>query len=172
VSRWKKIVETEGIISAVLWNLLPLYGGSFTLFYGVFYLEFNSKLLLPLPAYLRWIGICCGILSLPFQIWIHHTLGQYWLTSLDLRHNHHLVMDVPYHWIRHPMYSQTIILLTSLSLISAHLLMMLVNIIVCILLLHLIPKEEKMLTKRFGNAYLSYVKQTGRLIPHLTNECE
>jgi protein-S-isoprenylcysteine O-methyltransferase Ste14 len=81
-------------------------------------------------------------------------------------------MDVPYHWIRHPMYSQTIILLTSLSLISAHLLMMLVNIIVCILLLHLIPKEEKMLTKRFGNAYLSYVKQTGRLIPHLTNEGE
>jgi len=170
--KWKKVAETEGMLSAVFWSILPIFWVSFTLFYAVLHLEVINKFAVQLPIWLRWIGICLGIVAIPLQFWIHHTIGKYWITYLDLRQHHCLIIDGPYRWVRHPMYFQTIMFLAGLSLISANLLMIFASLIVIILILNRIPREERMMTDRFGDDYRKYMKQAGRLLPNIMIEIE
>lgn len=167
LKRWIKVAETEGRFSAVLWTILAVFWVSFALFYAVLHVEFVKVFAAPLPLWLRWIGIGLGITAIPFLFWIHQTIAESWIAYLDLRENHCLVTDGPYRWIRHPMYSQTIMFLASLSLISANLLMMLASAIVVILILNRIPREERMMIERFGAKYQEYMNRTGRLLPRL-----
>lgn len=126
--RWKRVGEQEGKLSAVLWSILPIFLISFVFFYVILHLELITGFAIPLPIWLRWIGVGLGIVNVPPLLWIHYTIDEYWIAYLDLREHHCLVMDGPYRWVRHRMYSQSIIFLNALSLVSANLLMVLYSI--------------------------------------------
>ncbi len=170
--RWKKVAERESKLSAVLWSVLAVFWFSFALVYAILHPEWISWFTLPLPTWLRWIGVGLGIVAVPLLLWVHQTIGRYWIAYLDLRENHRLVTDGPYRWIRHPMYTQSIIFLTALSLVSANLLMMFCSSITIILIFNRIPKEERMMTERFGDEYRDYVRRTGRLLPRFIREAD
>ena len=168
----KRIVEmihAEGRMFAVLYFassayvivLLPLY------------LLFPSDLLLfqlPFPTWVRWFGIGIGFLSIPFLFWVHYVLDIEWSTTLKLQTDHKLVTNGPYRRIRHPMYSALIVYELSWVLVSASLLFLVYYVITVFLMIVRIPNEERMILEKFGEEYRSYMKRTGRLLPHFRRE--
>jgi protein-S-isoprenylcysteine O-methyltransferase Ste14 len=132
----------------------------------------SSWLVVPLPSGFRWIGVGFGVASLPLLIWVHHTLGRHWSTTLQLRKRHALITSGPYRWVRPPMYMVLILFFTGLSLVSAVWPFILLVALSIIMFYRVTAKEEAMMLEQFGDAYRAYMERTGRFLPRLLHELE
>jgi protein-S-isoprenylcysteine O-methyltransferase Ste14 len=119
----------------------------------------------PIPDWLRWIGIVLGAASLAFYAWSRTTLGKEWSSPLKVREHHHLVTAGPYAWVRHPIYLSLIVFMTGIALIAANWFLFLFLVISIVDLGLRIPKEEQMMIDEFGEEYEAYMQRTGRLLP-------
>jgi protein-S-isoprenylcysteine O-methyltransferase Ste14 len=127
----------------------------------------TARFALPLPGWLRWSGVGLGAICIALLIWVHATIGRYWSPRLELSNQHQLITSGPYRWVRHPMYAIYWALMLASSLISANGLVAAPSIVMIALIYERIPKEERMMTIHFGDAYQAYMKRTGRLLPRL-----
>lgn len=127
--------------------------------------QWMGLFLLPFPSWLRWAGAILGLLCLPLLVWVQHTLGRHWSTDLQMRERHLLVTAGPYRWVRHPMYSVVFMFLSASCLVSANWLFLAGSAAAMAMLYRRITQEEEMMTERFGDQYLEYVRRTGRLWP-------
>ena len=119
----------------------------------------------PLPNWLRWIGISLGIIagSLLFRTLRH--LGKNLTDTVVTRKEHSLVTGGPYRWVRHPFYSSVIMALLANSLAAANWFLFLAGVLFSILMVIRTRKEEENLLGRFGDEYRKYMEQTGRFLP-------
>lgn len=160
----QEAVENEGKVSVAFRTIL-----SFGLILCLILYLFNPKSLtglsLKIPYSLRMLGLLGAISSLPLLYHIHQELGKYWSPDLVLQEDHQLVTTGVYRWVRHPMYSALGVFMVGISLLSAHLVIILPHFLTLLTILSRIGKEEKMMENSFGVEYLQYEKQTGRLIP-------
>mgnify|MGYP003676856825 CR=1 FL=1 len=96
----------------------------------------------------------------------HADLGRNWSVSLELREKHELITRGVYHHVRHPMYlsiwlwvlGQGMLLqnwLAGWTMLPAFATMYCLRT----------PREEQLMCEQFGDAYRSYMQQTGRLLP-------
>jgi protein-S-isoprenylcysteine O-methyltransferase Ste14 len=125
---------------------------------------------LDLPAPLRWSGAGLGTVSLVLALWIFRTIGKNITSTVETREEHELVTDGPYRWVRHPLYTVGTSFFVSLSLLAANWFMGLASLVVLVMLLIRLPREEEKLIERFGDEYRSYMKRTGRLLPRLERD--
>lgn len=125
---------------------------------------------LDLPVPLRWSGAGLGAVSLAVALWIFRTIGKNITSTVDTREEHKLVTGGPYRWVRHPLYTVGTSFFVSLSLLAANWFMGLASLVVLVMLLIRLPKEEEKLIERFGDEYRSYMKRTGRLLPRLERD--
>jgi protein-S-isoprenylcysteine O-methyltransferase Ste14 len=124
-----------------------------------------SAFAIPFPMWVRWIGVGLTVLSILLLVWVHHTLGTHWSTSLQLQEEHTLVTSGPYRWVRHPMYTALFGFFVGVLLISAFWPVAPLVVISTLMLYTRIDKEEAMMIKQFGDAYRAYKQRTGRLLP-------
>ena len=122
---------------------------------------------LNLPAWLRWLGAGFGATALPLSYWVFSTIGKNITSTVETRENHELVTGGPYRWVRHPLYSVGTSFFVSLSVLAANWFMGLSSLLVLVMLLVRLPKEEAKLIERFGDEYREYMKRTGRLLPRV-----
>lgn len=167
--RYRDATHAEGKLR---FALLAIEGVYLVIATIIYLLAFPSMLWtqLPLPDWLRWFGFGLGIVSLPFLIWVHHTLGKYWSPSLELKGDHALVTSGPYSRVRHPLYTAQMAYFFALTLVSANLLLLVSFLFIMIFIITRIPKEEKTLPEQFGDEYRAYMKRTGRLLPRFRPE--
>jgi protein-S-isoprenylcysteine O-methyltransferase Ste14 len=123
------------------------------------------RFVLPFPDWLRWPGLCLGLLSLGLLVWIHRVLGRQWSPYLQIQEDHRLVTEGPYQWVRHPMYSALLGWMISVGLIAANWIFLLILAGAASVLLARIPREEAMLAKQFRDQYFAYQSKTGRFLP-------
>lgn len=124
---------------------------------------------LPLPDWLRWVGVGMGILSVPLLLWAHLALGRNFSATLHVREGHTLVTTGPYRWVRHPIYSVFYMMMTSFFLISANWFIGLLFIGgVTAGLISRVGREEATMIEQFGDEYRAYMQRTGRFLPRLT----
>lgn len=76
-----------------------------------------------------------------------------------------LVRSGPFRYMRHPIYAGAIVDKVAVALVFASLVGWLLVIPWCVLLLRQIRLEELHLRKLFGSEYVSYSRQTARLVP-------
>lgn len=120
------------------------------------------------PVWLRIVGIVVSVVSLFYFRWIHKTLGTNWSPTLEIRKGHELIKTGPYRTVRHPMYTQIWIWTIAQVLIVSNLFAGFSGIIVCAIFYFIrVPKEEQMMIEVFGDEYLKYIEQTGRVFPKL-----
>ena len=119
----------------------------------------------PFPDWLRWVGFALGLASLGFWSWTQVALGKEWSPQLQLREEHHLVTTGPYTRIRHPLYTAMIGYGTSLALVTANWIFIVLAVAVIAGLFARIPKEEQMMIEEFGEEYKAYRQRTGRFFP-------
>lgn len=128
--------------------------------------------ILALPAWVRWAGVFVGVVCLPFLVWIHHTMGRYYLDRLELRDDHKLITSGPFSRIRNPMYLVLCTFSTAMGLVTSYLLNLLFSVLIIISLNWVVSKEEEMMIEKFGDEYRSYMKRTGRFLPRLGRKAE
>lgn len=119
----------------------------------------------PFPDWLRLAGFALGLASLGFWSWTQVALGKEWSPQLQLREEHHLVTTGPYTRIRHPLYTAMLGYGTSLALVTANWVFIVLAAAVIAGLFARIPKEEQMMIKEFGEEYKAYMQRTGRFFP-------
>ena len=167
----KQALEHETRLSMALLIL-----GGIVLMVGVivyvFYIPVFPWAQLPLPDFVRWVGILMGGISIPLIGWVHWTLGRAFSKSLTIQNGHQFVTTGPYRWIRHPMYTIFIFYFLSFFLVSTNLFLLITWIIMVITFIIRIPKEEQMLIDQFGDAYREYMQRTGRLFPRFRKRKE
>ena len=94
------------------------------------------------------------------------TIGNNITDTVAIRANHRLVMHGPYRWVRHPLYSVGTLFFVSVGLIAANWFILTMSLVALVMLFIRLPKEEAKLIEAFGDEYLNYMKNTGRLLPH------
>jgi protein-S-isoprenylcysteine O-methyltransferase Ste14 len=122
---------------------------------------------LSIPISVRWVAAGIAALSLYGLILVHRELGRFWSAYLELKSDHQLIESGLYRWVRHPMYAMLIIHSVGLGFVAANGLLLALGVLRSTLFLIRIPREELMLTTRFGDQYRKYAKSKGLLFPRL-----
>ena len=118
-----------------------------------------------------WANII-GIFAFAMGIWLfwrsHHDLGKNWSPTLEVREGHTLVSDGIYKNIRHPMYTSIWLwAIAQFLLLNNWLAGSAAIVSFGIMYVLRVGNEEKMMLDQFGEEYLHYMQQTGRLLPKL-----
>ena len=78
-----------------------------------------------------------------------------------------LITSGPFGWVRHPFYMTVLLLLLSVSLITANWFIGLASISIFAFFILRTPLEEQKLGERFGDDYRAYTQRIGRFLPRL-----
>jgi protein-S-isoprenylcysteine O-methyltransferase Ste14 len=161
--------RTEGRGTKVLdWRILSL----FTIIFIVVMAQLWRPLPISLPIEWRWalliIGSVIYLSSIALYLWGFFTLGRMFSAStsfgIRLFHEHQLIQQGPYAFVRHPMY---------LAVISTGLGMILLfktyaAMIFFVMMFSLVRrarKEEQVLAKEFGEQWMDYCRRVPGWIP-------
>lgn len=117
------------------------------------------------PAALRLLGIPLGAAGLALFAWMFRHLGDNVTSTSVPRAAAVLVTTGPYHWIRHPMYSASLVLVAAATLLTANTAVALGGLAMFALLAARSRIEEARLVDKFGDAYRDYQRRTGRFVP-------
>jgi protein-S-isoprenylcysteine O-methyltransferase Ste14 len=122
---------------------------------------------LPLPAWLRWMGVPIGIAASGLLFWTLRSLGRNLTDTVVTRREASLVTHGPYRWIRHPFYIAMLLAVIAISLVAANWFLAVTGVGVFAILAVRASTEERNLVARFGKEYEEYTRQTGRFVPRL-----
>jgi protein-S-isoprenylcysteine O-methyltransferase Ste14 len=122
---------------------------------------------LPLPEWLRWLGVGLGATAGGLLIWTLRSLGTNLTDTVVTRRKHTLVTKGPYRWVRHPFYDSVALCLLANSLAAANWFLFLTGVLVMVLIVLRTRREEEKLLARFDDAYQAYRKRTGRFFPRI-----
>ena len=124
---------------------------------------------MPIPAWLRWVGVGAGVLCSLLMYWTLSSLGKNLTDTVVTRAEAKLVTNGPYRWVRHPFYVTAALLMASATMLTANWLIGVSSVAVLALLAIRTPKEERMLIERFDQKYRDYMAKTGRFLPRIGN---
>ena len=114
------------------------------------------------------VGILLYVKGFALMVWALLRLGSnYQLGGSTPRPADKMVTDGPYRFIRHPMYTAALAISSGLALFTQSLAFFAVFCIYLVLILLLIPAEERELQKAYGAQYVAYRKRSGALIPFI-----
>ena len=125
-----------------------------------------TKIALPSPTpIVAGAADLLAVAGLIIALWGRIVLGRNWNIHPGLKENHELIERGPYAYVRHPMYSGLCLML--LGTVTwygnkAGYLLFFVCLLGAWFKLH---AEEKILTRHFGESYLSYKARVKALIP-------
>ena len=122
---------------------------------------------IPLPDWIRWLGVFLVAVSSSLMVWTLRSLGRNLTDTVVVRANATLVTHGPYRWVRHPFYFTTACLMASVTLVSANWLIGAGSLLILGMLALRTPKEELQLIERFGVQYTDYMAKTPRFVPSL-----
>jgi protein-S-isoprenylcysteine O-methyltransferase Ste14 len=123
---------------------------------------------LSFPDWLRWAGVVFVLAGFALLQWAQVTLGKSWSDAPRMMKEQTLITSGPYQFIRHPIYTAFILILSSLLLISANWLIGLAWMGMTIIeVASRIGFEGSLMLEFFGDQYREYMKKTGRLFPRL-----
>jgi protein-S-isoprenylcysteine O-methyltransferase Ste14 len=122
---------------------------------------------LPLPDWLRRLGVGVALAMVPAFVWLFRTIGTNISPRETTREGHQLVTAGPYRYIRHPLYTFGFAFYVALALATALWPVLAVLAVAFALLARRTLKEEQNLVARFGDDYRRYMGRTGRFLPRL-----
>jgi protein-S-isoprenylcysteine O-methyltransferase Ste14 len=124
---------------------------------------------LPGPA---WWPVAAGVillwLGIALRLWAISTLGRFFKMTIAIQEGHRVISDGPYHWLRHPCYTGTLLIAIGVGLAEGDWFSVAIMwIALTIALLTRIRAEERTLRAQLGDEYAAYAQRTARLVPGL-----
>lgn len=159
--------KDEGYVFATVLRLAGLFLWLSTFGYLFFPASFQWASI-PLHPGVRWFGVILGAGCSVLMYWTLSSLGKNLTDTVVTRAKATLVTHGPYRWVRHPFYVTAALLMGSVTLLTANWFIGASSLLVLSLLAIRTPKEEQMLTDRFGQQYRDYMAKTGRFFPRIS----
>lgn len=122
---------------------------------------------LPIPVWLRWVGLALAVAGGTVWVWTVHTLGKNLTDTVVTRKDHSLVTSGPYRWVRHPFYTALAVGVVGGSLAIASWFFLVLGGLVVGFLVARTKIEEEKLQERFGEDYRDFMRKTGRFLPRM-----
>jgi protein-S-isoprenylcysteine O-methyltransferase Ste14 len=136
--------------------------------YFVFHKHVNIFPVIPTTSPAAGIlGTILTIIGLVVAVVARHTLGDNWSPVPDLKKGHTLVTSGIYSYIQHPIYTAMICMVLGALFVYPVSPVAIVLIIVTIVCLKWIKKEEALMLKTFPRDYPAYKSRTKSLIPFI-----
>jgi protein-S-isoprenylcysteine O-methyltransferase Ste14 len=152
----------------ILFTLRPIGIGTMV---GLFAYMINPESMawssMPLPIWLRWVGVLLGAVGGSLLVWTLSNLGKNLTDTVVTRRNHTLVMKGPYRWVRHPFYDAVALCVVANGLVAANWFLLLGGALAVALIVVRTRREEERLLSRFGDSYREYMARTGRFLPRI-----
>jgi protein-S-isoprenylcysteine O-methyltransferase Ste14 len=177
------------ILVIILLILFFVLRGVFIKYYKKFSFKFLIKYLvvicIMLVYFAKWIDFAIINFNIYFRLIVgllligigyilfflsHKYLGRNWSSLIDKKvsENKKLIKTGVYKYVRHPMYSSSLITLFGFGILSANWLIFSISFLILIFFyVYKVPREEKFLINNFGREYLNYKKETGGFFPKL-----
>jgi protein-S-isoprenylcysteine O-methyltransferase Ste14 len=154
----------EGLFLLVSVRLVGLVFASCLLAYLI-NPEWMSWSALPLPMWLRGVGVGSMALAAALLVWTYRHLGTNLTDTVVTRKHHSLVTTGPYRWVRHPFYLVSLFGSLGVGLMAANWFPLIAGGLIFVLLCMRTRIEEEKLVERFGDEYRRYMERTGRFFP-------
>jgi len=122
---------------------------------------------LPLPDWLRGVGIVTGAVAVWLGYLAHRTLSTNYTATLKKMEGQRFVVQGIYRWMRHPMYTSFFAVLAADFLLTANWLIGLLGVVYSLVIVERVGHEERILLESFGEEYRQYMQRTGRFFPRL-----
>jgi protein-S-isoprenylcysteine O-methyltransferase Ste14 len=120
------------------------------------------------PRDVRWLGVALATAGFILLQWSQNALGEQWSDRPQIVADHILVQGGPYQWIRHPIYTSFLLILSAPLFVSSNWFIGLAWILGTALdIAKRIAFEEEKLGGQFGEDYRKYRERTGALLPRL-----
>ncbi len=164
---WRAVKKTVNQTTGLTFLSLALLPGTVCLLLYLFSSHLDA-FDVDLPFWLRLVGGAMFVVGDVLYVWVHRTLGRNWSPVLEIMEDHTLVTTGPYRYVRHPMYSASLVIFLGMSILAANWLIALTWLGgLIVLFAYRIPAEEALMIEEFGDQYEEYVSHTGRLFPIL-----
>lgn len=146
----------------LLWNTLPyvaasLEGGLF----GLPTWATTVPALYTLRSVSAVLAVTCYLMTL--SCWI--IMGRNWSMAIVPNQKTDLVTGGLFGWVRHPIYSLSILLMLCTAVTVATVPMLLVALLHITIMNIKASKEERHLTQQHGSSYSTYCQKVGRFVP-------
>ena len=120
-----------------------------------------------LPFWLHWVGLALLLSATCLLFFLFRAIGKNITDTVGIKQDHELITSGPYHYIRHPLYSASILVFIGFGLLLGNWLIPLTGTITFAILLVRLAKEEANLIETFGDRYRQYMESTPRFFPRL-----
>jgi len=113
------------------------------------------------------VGALIFIIGLVISVNAQMTLKRNYSGTLRIREGHQLITHGIYKYVRHPIYTGTLLRTFAIPIYTTSLLGFLFALVGIPLVIYRIGVEEKMLIEEFSDEYLEYTKATRKLLPYV-----
>jgi protein-S-isoprenylcysteine O-methyltransferase Ste14 len=120
---------------------------------------------MPEKDWIGYVGIALSWWGTIIAIWARYCLGEYWSARVTLKQGHQLIRSGPYAWVRHPIYTGMLIASVGTALVVGEWRGVLAVLLLAAAHSRKAVREERMLTREFGEVYTAYRQSTGFLLP-------
>ena len=157
--------ENVGMLLARLVVALPLFAGVFSYMVNPEWMAWSH---VNLPVWLPSLGTVMLIMAIPIGYWVMSSLGDNVSETILTRPGQTLIQHGPYKWVRHPLYTNGLLLFMGAGLGAENAFIIALTTLTWYGVYSvIIPSEEVELIKRFGKEYEKYIARTGKLFPQL-----
>ena len=119
----------------------------------------------PQKDWIAYVGIALSWLGTILAVWARYCLGEYWSARVTLKEGHQLIRSGPYAFVRHPIYSGMLVACVGTALVVGEWRGVLAVALLVMAHSQKAVREERMLTREFGDQYTAYRQSTGFLLP-------
>jgi protein-S-isoprenylcysteine O-methyltransferase Ste14 len=161
--RAKEAAQSEGRLSR-LTHVVPLLVAAYLLFAQVPLPLLNDRFA-PLAIWSASLGAALTFAGLAFCIWARFVIAGNWSGYVELKHDHELIVEGPYRWVRHPIYTGLLLAFIGSAWAVGEWRGVVAVAIVAASFWRKLKLEEAVMRREFGEAYDQYAARVPPLIP-------
>lgn len=119
----------------------------------------------PLAIWPSALGAALGFAGLAFCVWARVTIAANWSSDVQLKRGHELIVEGPYRWVRHPIYTGLLMMFAGTALAIGEWRAALAVALAAGAFWRKLRLEEAVMRRQFDEAYARYAARTPALIP-------
>jgi len=115
--------------------------------------------------WLRLIGALLVYISLMINLYGRVVLQSNWSNQIRIREDHHIVTDGPFKFVRHPLYTTTILMIYGAAMCYSNYVVIILNTLIFIPVMKYRAKQEEVELVKYLEGYSDYQDNVGMLFP-------
>lgn len=162
--RVKATAQSESVPSR-LSHLVPLLIAGYLLAAPQVPIPLLNERFAPLAIWPAALGAALMFAGLVFSIWARFVIAGNWSDFVQVKQDHELIVDGPYRWVRHPIYTGLLLMFAGTALAVGEWRGALAVVVAAAAFWRKLKLEEAVMRHQFGDAYAEYAARVPALVP-------